>query len=43
MQKIYGAELVRSLIDATNHLILFMTNKVHLGPSLKYPYGMEKI
>lgn len=39
----FHAELIRSLIDASNHCILLGTNYLPVSPSLKYPYGMEKV
>lgn len=43
LQATFFAELMRSCIDATNHLILFSTNYLPIAPSIKYPYGTEKI
>lgn len=39
----FYAELVRSGIDATNHIILLATNFINFEVSKKYPYGTEKI
>ena len=39
----FRAELIRSGIDAINHIILFSTSFINLNPSRRYPYGLEKI
>ncbi|KRW99004.1 hypothetical protein PPERSA_11605 [Pseudocohnilembus persalinus] len=43
LQSTFYAELIRSGIDAINHVILLITNYIPVGPSLKYPYGIEKL
>lgn len=37
------AELKRSAIDTLNHLVLYFINRVNIGPSTNYPYGMGKL
>ncbi|CAD8088241.1 unnamed protein product [Paramecium primaurelia] len=42
-QQTFWAELTRSMIDASNHLILFATNYINYGPNKQFPYGIEKV
>ncbi len=37
------AELTRASIDALNHVILFLINRLSVAPSAKYPYGILRI
>lgn len=39
----FFAELVRSGIDAINHLIIFSANFINVRPTKEYPYGLDKI